>query len=59
MISAYHFTGKEPLRETVFAALKAKPKLLERKRIFKRVVSKLRDIITKFDDDIGDLDWDD
>ncbi len=55
MIDTYHFSGKEPLRDTVFAALKTKPKLLERKKIFERVVKKLRQLINTFDDDIGNL----
>ncbi|MGL5032481.1 MAG: type I restriction endonuclease subunit R, EcoR124 family, partial [Microcystaceae cyanobacterium] len=55
MINTYHFSGKEPLRETIFAALKEKPKLLERQSVFKRIVLKLLDIINKFDDDMGDV----
>jgi type I restriction enzyme, R subunit len=55
MISDYKFSGKEPLRETVLSACNEKPKLLERKKIFARVVSKLLDIINKFDDALGEL----
>ena len=55
MIDNYHFTGKEPLRDTVFDALENKPKLLERKSIFDRVVVGLLDIVRKFDDGLGDL----
>ena len=55
MINTYHFSGKEPLRETVFSAMKEKPKLLERQTIFKRILSKLLDIINKFDDHTGNL----
>ncbi|MDZ8138446.1 MAG: type I restriction endonuclease subunit R [Nostoc sp. DedQUE04] len=55
MIADYKFSGKEPLRETVLSACNEKPKLLERKKIFARVVSKLLDIINKFDDDLGEL----
>jgi type I restriction enzyme R subunit len=53
MINNYKFSGKEPLRETVMNACNEKPKLLERKKIFDRVVSNLFDIINKFDDAIG------
>ncbi|MCY7279032.1 MAG: type I restriction endonuclease subunit R [Phormidesmis sp. CAN_BIN44] len=56
MIANYKFSGKEPLRETVLGACKEKPKLLERKKIFKRVVSKLLDIIHKFDDALGEFE---
>ncbi|WP_414546189.1 type I restriction endonuclease subunit R [Nostoc sp. CCY0012] len=55
MIADYKFSGKEPLRETVLSACNEKPKLLERKKIFARVVSKLLDIISKFDDALGEL----
>jgi type I restriction enzyme R subunit len=55
MIDNYHFTGKEPLPDTIFAALKKKPKLLERKSIFDRVVVGLLDIVRKFDDGLGDI----
>jgi type I restriction enzyme, R subunit len=56
MIANYKFSGKEPLRETVLSACNEKPKLLERKKIFDRVVSKLLEIINKFDDDLGDFE---
>ncbi|ANV91959.1 type I site-specific deoxyribonuclease [Picosynechococcus sp. PCC 8807] len=56
MIRDYRFTNKEPLRDTVISACNTKPKLLERKRIYKRVVSRLLDIIHKFDDDLGNID---
>ena len=55
MIADYKFSGKEPLRETVLNACKQKPKLLERKKIFKRVVSGLLEIVDKFDDTIGEF----
>lgn len=57
MLDSYQFTGKEPLRETVFAALDKKPKLLERKNVFERVVDKLLSIVRTFDDDMGDVDY--
>ncbi|MGL5132262.1 MAG: type I restriction endonuclease subunit R, EcoR124 family, partial [Planktothrix sp.] len=53
MINNYKFSRKEPLRETVMNACNEKPKLLERKKIFDRVVLNLLDIINKFDDAIG------
>ncbi|BAY71484.1 type I site-specific deoxyribonuclease [Trichormus variabilis NIES-23] len=55
MIADYKFSGKEPLRETMLSACNEKPKLLERKKIFGRVVAKLLDIINKFDDALGEL----
>jgi len=53
MIADYKFSGKEPLRETILNACNEKPKLLERKKVFDRVVSQLLDIINKFDDALG------
>ncbi|MCP4698912.1 MAG: type I restriction endonuclease subunit R [Gammaproteobacteria bacterium] len=55
MLDTYLFTGREPLRETVFAALHNKPKLLERKKVFERVVNSLLLIIQIFDDNMGDV----
>ena len=55
MIANYKFSGKEPLQKTVLSACNEKPKLLDRKKIFKRVVSQLLDIINKFDDALGEF----
>jgi type I restriction enzyme, R subunit len=56
MIANYKFSGKEPSRETVLNACNEKPKLLERKKIFDRVVSKLLGIVKKFDDALGEFE---
>ncbi|ELA7921219.1 type I restriction endonuclease subunit R [Vibrio alginolyticus] len=56
MISAYLFSGKMPLRDTVFDAMEEKPKLLQRKKVFERVSEKILDFISTFEDDMGDLD---
>ncbi|HFD32311.1 MAG TPA: HsdR family type I site-specific deoxyribonuclease [Gammaproteobacteria bacterium] len=53
IIDEYNFTGKEPLRDTVFLALEHKPKLMERKHIFERFILKLKDFIHTFEDDLG------
>jgi type I restriction enzyme, R subunit len=42
-------------RETVLGACNQKPKLLDRKKVFDRVVSQIMDIINKFDDALGDF----
>lgn len=55
IIADYQFSGKEPLRETVLSACNEKPKLLERRKIYERIISKLLDIINKFDDALGEL----
>lgn len=56
IISKYQFSGKNPLRETVLNACITKPKLLKRKKVFERVVTKLMEIIHRFDDNLGDFD---
>ncbi|MEL4895273.1 type I restriction endonuclease subunit R [Crocosphaera sp. Alani8] len=56
MMENYHFTGKPPLRDTVLSACIHKPKLLQRKKVFERIVGKLMDIITQFDDNLGDFE---
>ncbi|BAZ43403.1 type I site-specific deoxyribonuclease [Chondrocystis sp. NIES-4102] len=56
MIAYYKFSGKEPLRETVLNASEQKPKLLDRKKIFQRVVLGLLKIIHKFDDALEELE---
>lgn len=50
IINEYHFTQREPLRETIVSALKEKPKILQRKAIIERVKQKLIEIIGTFDD---------
>ncbi|WP_454623021.1 type I restriction endonuclease subunit R [Brucella anthropi] len=50
IISDFHFTQREPLRETIVSALKEKPKILQRKMIIERVNQKLVEIIGTFDD---------
>ena len=52
MLDAYRFSGKQPLRETVFAAMQTKPKVLERKKLFARVVDSLMEIVTRFEEGI-------
>ena len=50
MINDYHFTQREPLRETIVSALKEKPKILQRKAIIDTVKQKLLETIGMFDD---------
>ena len=53
LIDSYNFTGKEPLRDDVFQYLTYKPKLMERKVVYKRILGELKGIITRFDDHAG------
>ncbi|TKF15891.1 type I restriction endonuclease subunit R [Enterovibrio norvegicus] len=55
MIDEYNFTGKDPLREQVFSALAYKPKLLERKTIYSRILKDFKDIIHQYEDDTGSI----
>ncbi|WDI30269.1 type I restriction endonuclease subunit R [Hyphococcus flavus] len=55
IIEAYHFTNREPLRDTVVEALVEKPKVLQRKKIVERVTEKILALVRKFDDDMGDV----
>ena len=55
LLKRFHFTGKDPLREDIFNALNFKPKILQRKPIYERIVTKLKDLVHTFDDDMGDL----
>jgi type I restriction enzyme R subunit len=55
MMDEYNFTGKDPLREQVFSALAYKPKLLERKNIYSRILKDFKDIIHQYEDDTGSL----
>lgn len=53
MIENYHFSGKRPLQGTVVEALVVKPKILERKSVVERIVSKLLGLVSTFDEGIG------
>ncbi len=55
MMDEYNFTGKDPLREQVFSALAYKPKLLERKTIYSRILREFKEIIHQYEDDTGSL----
>lgn len=55
IIDDYHFSGKVPLRDAIFAALASPPTILERRPIFERVVDKLMGLISTFDEGIGEM----
>ncbi len=55
LLKRFRFTGKEPLRDDIFGALNSKPKVLERKKIYGRIVGKLKELVHTFNDDMGDL----
>lgn len=55
MMDEYNFTGKDPLRDQVFSALIYKPKLMERKALYSKILKEFKDIIHQFEDDTGSL----
>lgn len=55
MMDEYSFTGKDPLRDQIFSALQYRPKLMERKTIYKRVLSSFKEIIHQYEDDTGSI----
>jgi type I restriction enzyme R subunit len=55
LIDEYHFTGKDPLWDQFFEEMDYKPKLMERKKIYTRVLNDFKTLIHKYEDDTGDL----
>ena len=55
ILDEYSFTGKEPLREQVFSVMTYRPKLMERKKIYRRVTTDLKGIVEKYEDDTGSI----
>jgi type I restriction enzyme, R subunit len=53
MIEHYYFTGKQPAQATVVNALLIKPKILDRKSAVTRIVNKLLNLVSTFDDGLG------
>ncbi len=55
LIRRYRFTGKDPHRNEVFETLNYQPKVLERKPLYERVLTKIKELIRTFDEGMGDL----
>lgn len=53
VIENYLFTGRRPLRDTIVASLKTKPKILARKTIVERITDKIRSFVETFDEGMG------
>lgn len=53
VITDLNFTGRAPLRESVVATLRTKPKILERKTVVERVTDKIIKFVKTFEDGIG------
>ncbi|MCV6609523.1 MAG: hypothetical protein OIF55_02010, partial [Amphritea sp.] len=55
LIDQYNFTGKDPLRDDIFKHLAYKPRLMERKQVYTRIIGEFKEIIHKYEDDTGQL----
>lgn len=55
VVEGYLFTGRKPLRDSIVATLKVKPKILERKTIVQRLTEKIMDFVATFDEGMGDV----
>ena len=53
VIEAYLFSGRIPLRDSIVATLKEKPKIRERKTIAERVKTKILELVSVFEDGMG------
>lgn len=53
VIESYLFTGRRPLRDTIVASLKTKPKIRERKTIVERITEKIMGFVETFDEGMG------
>lgn len=55
LVDYFNFSGQNPLRDDIVAALKVQPKILERRKVVNRILERLISFIRTFEDDIGEL----
>ena len=55
LVDHFNFSGQNPLRDEVVAALKVPPKILDRRKVVNRVLDRLIGFIRTFEDDLGEL----
>jgi type I restriction enzyme, R subunit len=55
LVDHFNFSGQNPLRDDVVAALKVQPKILDRRKVVNRVLDRLISFIRTFEDDFGDV----
>ena len=55
LVDHFNFSGQNPLRDDVVAALKVPPKILDRRKVVNRVLDRLIGFIRTFEDDLGEL----
>lgn len=55
LVDHFAFSGQNPLRDDVVAALKVQPKILERRKVVNRILERLIGFIRTFEDDMGEV----
>lgn len=55
LVDQFNFSGQNPLRDDIVAALTTQPKILERRKVVNRILERLIGFIRTFEDDIGDV----
>lgn len=55
LIDHFNFSGQNPLRDDVVAALNIQPKILERRKVVNRILERLIGFIRTFEDDMGEV----
>lgn len=54
-VDYFNFSGQNPLRDDIVAALKVQPRILERRKVVNRILERLVDFIRTFEDDVGEV----
>jgi type I restriction enzyme R subunit len=55
LVNYLNFSGQNPLRDDIVAALNVQPRILERRKVVNRVLERLIGFIRTFEDDLGDV----
>jgi type I restriction enzyme R subunit len=55
LVDHFNFSGQNPLRDDVVAALNVQPKILERRKVVNRILERLIGFIRTFEDDLGEV----
>lgn len=56
LIEAYQFSDKEPLTDELMKVVNTVPSILQRKKVAKRIISRMVDYIETFEENMGDLE---
>ncbi|KQN00589.1 type I restriction endonuclease subunit R [Sphingomonas sp. Leaf25] len=55
LIDHFNFSGQNPMRDDVVAALNVQPRILERRKVVNRILERLIGFIRTFEDDMGEV----